>query len=133
MAKRAYTGEGFGFPVKVDRDGRLVRVVDNAAIDRSIELILRTAKGERMMRPDFGSDLHTFIFKPLTEANRRRMGTAVKAALQKWEPRVRLLEVDVRVSPKGPNIAEISIDYEVRETHTRRNLVFPFYLGGGVS
>ncbi|EIM65435.1 GPW/gp25 family protein [Desulfobacter postgatei] len=130
MVERAYTGEGFGFPVALDETGRVVRVSDTAAIDRSIELILLTAKGERIMRPDFGSDLSTFVFKPLSEQNRRRMGTSVKTALQKWEPRIRLLAVEVRVSPKGPNIAEISIDYKVRQTHTKHNLVFPFYLGG---
>ena len=133
MAQRAYTGEGLGFPVSLDEDGRLVRVVDRAAIDRSIELILRTAKGERIMRPDFGSSLYTFVFKPLSEVNRRQIGTAVKTALQQWEPRIRVLGVSVRVSPRGASIAEIAIDYEVRQTHTKHNLVFPFYVGGTAS
>jgi hypothetical protein len=126
----AHIGEGFAFPVRVDDNGRLVRAVDTAVIDRSITLILSTARGERLMRPDFGSDLHTFLFKPLNQLNRTRMATAVKQALEQWEPRIRVLSVQVEVSPSEAATAVIAIEYLIRPTHTRNSLVFPYYLEG---
>jgi uncharacterized protein len=130
MSGASHIGEGFAFPVVVDEEGRIVRATDTAVIDRSIELILSTARGERLMRPDFGSTLHTFLFKPLNEATRGRMATAVKQALQQWEPRIRLLSVAVGVAPGDGTTALINVEYVVRPTHTRHSFVFPFYLDG---
>jgi uncharacterized protein len=126
----AHIGEGFAFPVSVDAQGRIVRASDTELIDRSIELVLSTAKGERLMRPEFGSTLHTFLFKPLNQANRGRMATAVKQALQQWEPRIRVLSVAVDVAPGDLVTALIAVEYVIRPTHTRNSFVFPFYLEG---
>ena len=86
-----FIGTGWAFPVTLDSDGRVAAVSDLGVINRSIELILGTAKGERLMRPDFGSDLFEFVFKPLNHSNKLGMATAVKNALQKWEKRIRLV------------------------------------------
>lgn len=130
MVETAFRGRGWAFPVAVDKDGRIKQVGDIEAINRSIILILRTAKGERLMRPDFGSDLHGFLFKPLNEANRGRMATTVKQALNAWEPRIRVRDVTVTVSPGDPSTALIDIEYEVRSSNTKANLVYPFYVKG---
>lgn len=123
----SFRGTGWAHPVAAAA-GRLEEVSERPAIERSIELILGTAKGERLMRPDFGSGLHDFVFKPLSATNRARMATAVKQALQAWEPRIRVLDVTVRVTPQEPARALISIDYEIRRSNTQANLVYPFYV-----
>ncbi len=130
MAQSSFQGIGWAFPVAVDGAGRISPAADVEAIERSIVLILGTARGERLMRPDFGSDLHSFVFKPLSETNKARLATAVKNALTAWEPRIRVLAVEVRASLQDPATALIAIEYQMRKSNTRANLVYPFYLGG---
>ena len=130
MAESSFLGVGWAFPADVDQTGNVLRAKDTAVIDRSIELILGTAKGERLMRPDFGSDLQDFLFKPLSDNNKSRMATVVKDALMAWERRIRVLSITVTASPQDPATALISIDYEVRSSNTKGNLVYPFYLQG---
>ena len=125
-----FLGTGWAFPVTLDAEHNIATVSERDAINRSIEIILGTAKGERLMRPDFGSNLFDFVFKPLNHSNKRGMETAVKNALQKWEKRVRLLNVVVSSEVSDPGSALISIEYEVRSSNTKGNLVYPFYLGG---
>lgn len=127
---KGFIGNGWAHPVSIDAQGSFRRAGETDLIARSIHLILGTARGERMMRPEFGSTLADFVFKPLTAANRGRMATAVKAALQTWEPRIRVLDVAVSVAPDDPAKALISVDYEIRRSNTRANLVYPFYLEG---
>ncbi len=131
MAQTGFLGSGLAFPVRIGADGKFVRASDAEAIDRAIMLILGTAKGERLMRPDFGSDLHNFMFQPLSDVNRGRLATAVQDALIAWEPRIRVLGVRVTASRSDPATALIDIEYEIRSSNTRRNLVYPFYLNGG--
>lgn len=128
-----FLGTGWAFPVDIDDDGRFATATDLEVIDRSIRLVLGTALGERIMRPDFGSDLPSFVFRPLNANNRSRMATAVSDALQLWEPRIRLMGVDVTVSPADRATVLIGIDYEVRRSSIRANLVYPFYIGSGVT
>lgn len=125
-----FLGTGWGFPVSVDSQGRIVRVDEVDAINRSIQLILGTAKGERLMRPDFGSDLFNFLFQPLSAINKGRMATTVKSALQKWEPRIRVMDVAVSSNPRNAATALISVEYKVRSNNTKANYVYPFYLRG---
>lgn len=130
MTESQFRGTGWAYPVNVGEDGSISRAIDSETIERSIELILGTAKGERLMRPDFGSDLHRFLFKPLSAINRSRMATTVKDALMAWEPRIRVLDIKVEVNPQRPSTALIHIEYKVRASNTKSNLVYPFYIRG---
>lgn len=130
MAIDTFRGVGWAFPVAIGADGTIKTAAGGEAINRSIELVLGTARGERQMRPDFGCDLHTFLFKPLNDINKGRMATAVKQALTTWEPRIRVLGVEITVDRADPATALIDIEYELRASNTRTNLVYPFYLQG---
>lgn len=129
MTQGDIRGEGWAFPLAVS-NGKVVTATDVQAINRSIEIILSTAKGERLMRPDFGTDLHNYLFKPLTEINRARMATEVKSSLAAWEPRIRVLEINVKIRNGEPAVAYIDISYQIRSSNTKANLVYPFYLKG---
>ena len=130
MGSESFRGTGWAHPVQVDLNGRIVHADERDGIDRSIVLILGTAKGERIMRPEFGSDLHDFAFKPLSPVNLQRMATAVKSALTTWEPRIRVRHIEARQSTQDYTTVLISIDYEVRRSNVSRNLVYPFYAQG---
>jgi hypothetical protein len=88
---------------------------------------LSTAKGERVMRPDFGCGIHDMVFAPNNAGTRGRIEIDVREALLKWEPRIIVDKLDVSAGDRGELIL-IQIDYRVRTTNSRFNLVYPFYL-----
>jgi phage baseplate assembly protein W len=122
-----FLGRGWGFPVAVD-DGRIVEVSRDARIRQAIEIILRTAPGERVTRPDFGCGIHDLVFETLSNDMLGRVVSAVSTALATWEPRIDVLDVRTQQTTDQPNRILIEIDYRVRSTNSRLNLVFPFYV-----
>lgn len=123
-----FLGRGIGFPLEVDAYGSLRTATHEKSVDEAIRLILGTAPGERMMRPDFGCRIHDLIFHP-NSPNTCAMATmAVRDALQKWEPRIE--DVDVRTYPdaKRENVLQVVIEYRLRRTNSLENMVYPFYL-----
>ncbi len=128
-AKRAFLGTGLHFPITVDRiTGQIRESAHEENIKESIFLILMTKKGERVMRPDFGCDIHQFMFDAVDYTVRMRMKRAVEEALIRWEPRITDIEVEILDSASAGDALQIRIRYRVRATNNPFNLVFPFYL-----
>jgi phage baseplate assembly protein W len=125
---RSFLGRGWKYPVEVDRSGGIAQSEDDEAIRQSIFIILGTAPGERVMRPNFGCSLHDLVYAP------NNLNTASLAvhytieALSKWEPRIEEIEASADPAPDDPNRLNISIKYKVRATNNSRNLVYPFYI-----
>ena len=95
-------------------------------------LILGTAKGERIMRPDFGCDINSLVFEVNNTATTTLITFHVEESLRKWEPRIKVLGVYVRTDQEERNKLYINIEYEVKTMNTKDNLVYPFYLEGKV-
>jgi uncharacterized protein len=128
----AFLGVGWAFPVTIE-GGTVKQAAYELSVQQAIWIVLATSPGERRMRPDFGSGLNELVFAP---SNTRTVGAiqaAVSSALLRWEPRIDLLGVDVEPSPDDPAELDIRIDYRVRATNNRFNLVYPFYLQQPVS
>ncbi|KYC43641.1 baseplate protein [Scytonema hofmannii PCC 7110] len=126
---RTFLGVGVGFPVKADNNGVIETAAYEASIRQSIWLILGTAKGERVMRPEFGSGIYDLVFEMQTAATAGQISQMVREDLLFWEPRIDVL--DVQVVPRSTSEGEellIGIDYQVRATNNVFNLVYPFYL-----
>lgn len=98
------------------------------AVRQSIHMILSTAKGERLMRPDFGCSLYDLVFSTNSAAAIGQVISAVHESLIQWEPRIDVLDVTAIPDPEEPNRLLIDIQYQVRTTNNRFNLVYPFYL-----
>lgn len=122
-----FLGRGWSFPITVDGD-RIVEAGQDDKIRQAIEVILRTAPGERVTRPDFGCGIHDLVFESLSNDMLGRVISAVSEALASWEPRIDVLDVNAQQDTDQPNRLLIEIDYRVRSTNSRLNLVFPFYL-----
>lgn len=124
-----FLGVGFAFPVSVDdAAGHINLARYEESIRQAIWIILGTAPGERMMRPDFGCGIHDLVFAVNSAGTAGRVVSLVREALLRWEPRLDVLDVDAAADPAQPNLLLIKIDYEVRTTNSRFNLVYPFYL-----
>ena len=121
-----FLGKGWKFPIAA-KDGKIAVAEYEESIRDSIWLILSTAKGERVMRPDFGCGIHDMIFAPNNAGTRGRIEIDVREALLKWEPRIIVDRLEVSAGDRG-ELVLIQIDYRVRTTNSRFNLVYPFYL-----
>ena len=97
-------------------------------IKQSIRIIFGTAKGERVMRPDFGCGIHDMVFAALSMATLGQVETTVMEALTRWEPRIEVEAVKVSLDEAKEGRLLVGIDYRVRSTNNRFNLVYPFYL-----
>ena len=121
-------GSGIAFPLQVDRRGGIALASDETDIDQAIQLILGTAPGERPMRPEFGCGVHDFVFDTIDAATAGRLETEVRRALERWEPRIDVEDIDFDLSGVDEGRLLISIAYRVRSTNNQRNLVYPFYV-----
>lgn len=124
-----FLGRGWTFPVQVDANGAIALSMHEEDVREAIRLVLLTGRGERPMRPDFGAGLHEFVFETMSATNVGAIQAEVRRALVDWEPRIELLAVDARPDSGDVGRFLVDIDYRVRATNTRFNLVFPFYLG----
>ena len=122
-----FLGTGWQFPIEF-HGRRLVLSAHDKSIRESIQIILETARGERVMRPDFGCGLHERVFAVNDSSTRGAVADDVRDALLRWEPRIEVLDVAVTSGGAEDEVLNISIDYRVRSTDNRYNMVYPFYL-----
>ena len=123
---RDFLGIGWRFPLQVTPAGRIAQARYEQRIEESVLLILSTAKGERVMLPDFGCGIHDLTFSPTTPGARSAVVDAVRTALVKYEPRIDVL--DVNTETQGENLLLIRINYRIRANNAIGNLVYPFYI-----
>jgi len=122
-----FLGRGWKFPVTID-NGMIVSAEADDSIRESILIILGTAKGERVMRPDFGCGINELVFAPNNSATATLVNHYVKEALIEWEPRIEVLNVSATPDPDEQYLLNIEIEYKVITSNTKYNLVYPFYL-----
>lgn len=125
---KAFMGRGWAFPIAIDGDRGTVRTAAfEEDIHQSLHIILSTARGERVMRPEFGCGIHELVFGVINTALVTQVKHHVETAIRKFEARIDLLAVDVDDSAAVDGRLVISIDYQVRTTNQSGNFVYPFY------
>jgi Bacteriophage baseplate protein W len=121
-------GLGWNYPVMLE-DGQVKMTPDpEEAVSQSIWTILGTSPGERVMRPDFGCGIHDMVFGVNNARTASSVAGAVRDALALWEPRIDVLDVYAAPDPVRPDVLLIEINYQLRSTNSRFNLVYPLYL-----
>lgn len=127
-----FLGVGWRFPVGTDEASRIALSSFEDSVRESILLILRTARGERVMRPDFGCDIHALLFAKNDMTTAGLAAFHVERALSRWEPRIELVRVEAAPDQAVGNRLLVQIQYRVISTNTVFNLVYPFYLTEGL-
>ena len=122
---QSFLGAGWSFPIAPDAIGELEYAAYEESVRQAVWIVLGTARGERVLRPDFGCGIHDLVFERNTVSTAGKVTQSVREALLMFEPRIEL--VDVSVVPQN-EVMQISVDYRVRATNNAFNLVFPFYL-----
>ncbi|MBL8375162.1 GPW/gp25 family protein [Accumulibacter sp.] len=125
----SFLGTGWSFPPGFAAAGSDVRMVSAAEdIEQSLAILLTTRRGERVMQEDFGCDLSEFQFAEVSQGLIGRIRRFIADGLLHHEPRINLSDVDVSLSGAQEGLLLITIDYTVRATNSRYNMVYPFYL-----
>lgn len=124
--KKEFLGRGWKFPVGVSHvTGRVEESAYEDSIAESVKIILGTARGERVMRPDFGCGLKSYTFAEMNYTTINEIEGDVREALVLWEPRI----IDVEVSCHNDGaVLYVNVSYVVRSTNNPFNIVYPFYL-----
>lgn len=125
---REFLGTGWKFPIRVNSRGGLSFSSHEQDIEESIWIVLNTAKGERVMEPDFGCGIHDYVFAPNNPATRGSITYEVQKSLNEYEPRVIVQNVRVESFAESENRLLVHVDYLVRSTNSKRNLVYPFFI-----
>jgi len=131
--KRSFLGTGWGFPPEfIKGKNGVVMVSDEEDIRQSLQILLATIPGERMLRPKYGANLEKLLFEPLDTTLKAYMKDLVKDAILFHEPRVILNRIELEPDANR-GLIEITVDFTIRTTNTRTNLVFPFLLNEAVN
>jgi Bacteriophage baseplate protein W len=132
VERKDFLGRGWAMPVELEpRTGLVARVAYEEDIRQSILIILETAPGERVMRPNFGCAIHELVFDAIDSTAIQRIRSVVEEALRRCEARIDVLGVAVEESPSEQGRLLVEIEYRVRKTNQTGNLVFPFYFKEG--
>jgi phage baseplate assembly protein W len=126
--ERDFLGKGLRFPVSVNLNGGVSSSALEENVRQSIFIILGTAPGERLKRPDFGCRIHDLMFAPNNDMTAALAEVYCKEAIYKYEPRIDQVLVRALANADQPNRLDVRIEYIIAGKNDKRNLVFPFYL-----
>lgn len=127
-----FLGRGWSFPPTFDRNISGVEMLEDASdIASSLEILLSTLQGERVMLPQYGCNLDELLFEGLDTRMKTLLADKIESAVLYHEPRIELENVILSENDDVEGVVTISIDYRVKTTNSRFNLVFPYYLQEG--
>ncbi len=125
---RDFLGKGLRFPVSVNLNGGVSSSALEENVRQCIFIVLGTAPGERINRPEFGCQIHDLMFAPNNQLTAAMAAVYCEEAIYKFEPRVSEVRCQARPNPDEPNRLDVRIEYVIAGKNDKRNLVFPFYL-----
>lgn len=129
---KSFLGTGWSFPPAFDSVSKSVRVVsDEEDIQQSLEILLSTRLGERVMLPRYGCDLNEFMFESITTSFKTFITDLVRTAIIYYEPRIKLEKIDLNGSNDLDGLILINVQYVVKSTNSRLNYVYPYYRNEG--
>ncbi len=128
----SFLGRGWSFPPEFDAISGTVNMTENEDdIAASLRILLGTTAGERLLHPKYGLNMQEYLFDPLNTSMQTLLKDRVKTNILVYEPRINLLLLDVDVSQQLQGKIIFTLEYEIRATNSRFNLVYPFYLTDG--
>lgn len=127
---KKFLGVGWGFPPQFQRQAgqtEVKMVAEEEDIRESLMILLSTRPGERIMQPAYGCGLHSMVFETVNETTVTEIRDLIERAILFYEPRINLEAVEVEMEDVYEGRLDIRLDYTVRQTNTRSNMVYPFY------
>lgn len=121
-------GKGWAFPPQIGAQGGVSLASEFNEIEQAMKIILLTSPGQRVMRPTFGCRIQELLFAPNNAATAAKAARFTEDALEMWEPRIKVTDVNVFSDPYQDGRLIIEVRYHLKSTNDKRSLVFPFYL-----
>lgn len=130
--EQSFLGEGWDFPPEFNKAAKVaVTTAGEEDIKKSLEILLSTRIGERVMLPEYGCNLEELLFQPLDLSLKTYVKDLIKTAILYYEPRIDVLKIEIDTTNELAGELLIKIDYLIRITNSRSNIVYPFYKGEG--
>lgn len=132
--EKSFLGRGWSFPPNFNIENKGVEMVkEREDIDQSLGILLSTSLGERVLQPEYGCNLSDYQFEAINAALIGFIKDLVENAILYYEPRIKLDKVEVSEAESLEGVLQISVDYFIRETNSRFNFVYDFYLTEGAT
>jgi uncharacterized protein len=129
IARIEFLGTGWDFPPSFPKNGETVSMTaDEEDIRKSLEILLSTYVGERLMQPNYGCNLEKLLFEPMDASLKTYIKNIVETAILYHEPRIEVNTLELDMSRQLEGVILVLIDYTIRTTNSRFNFVYPFYL-----
>lgn len=123
-----FLGTGWSFPPGFSNGGRQLKMAAAVKdIEQSLEILLSTDIGERVMQPSYGCNLEKLLFEPVDQTLKTYMADLIKTAILYHEPRIDVNAVNLDKSLELQGVVEIEVEFTIRSTNSRYNFVYPFY------
>ncbi|MCH7736956.1 MAG: GPW/gp25 family protein [Chloroflexi bacterium] len=129
---RAWQGTGWSFPPDFDwRSSSVTMVSEDEDIRQSLEILLSTVPGERVMNPSYGCGLKSLVFENISESTLTEIKDVIERAILFFEPRIQIDSIEVDVESIFDGLITIHLSYTIRLINTKSNMVYPFYFREG--
>ena len=130
---QSFLGTGWNFPPQFIKETQQVSMISDVPdIISSLEILLSTAVGERILQPRYGCNMDKLVFEPITLSLETYMQDLIFTSVYYFEPRVKPNEVTLTDDTLN-GIIYVNLGFTVRTTNTRYNLVYPYYLTEGTN
>ncbi len=127
-----FLGRGWSFPPEFNITAQSVEMTEKVDdIYKSLEILLSTRVGERIMQPKFGCNMDELIFESLDTATKTIIIDKIKTAILYFEPRIDAKKIELNTDNELEGIIVLEIEYVVRATNSRFNFVYPYYRNEG--
>ena len=134
MKPKSFLGTGWSFPPTFDLIDKSIEMVENQEdIEQSLEILLSTRVGERVLRSDYGCDLTAMLFESITVTLLTKIKRIIERAITQYEPRIDLNNIFFTNKNQLEGIINIQLEYTIRSTNSRLNFVYPFYIKEGTN
>lgn len=130
---KSYLGKGWHFPPIFMKQTGVELVSAEVDIRQSLQILFSTSPGERIFRFDFGCNIRQWIFAGMDLSVKTLIIDTIKQAILFFEPRIILENVDVEIKDETEGVLWIHVDYTIRQTNNRSNIVYPFYFKEGTN
>ncbi|NQD38311.1 GPW/gp25 family protein [Permianibacter sp. IMCC34836] len=132
MTYQSFLGTGWSFPPTFHADsGEVAMTVDEADIAASLQILFGTIRGERFLNPKYGLNLRELLFEPLSTTMTTFIKDNIRTNILIYEPRITVLALELNTARQNEGRIEVLLEYSVRATNSRYNLVYPFYISDG--
>ena len=130
----SFLGKGWSFPPEFSKREKAVKMVTaEEDIKESLLILLSTSPGERLMQPTYGCGLKALIFENITESSLTEIRDVIERAVLFFEPRINLDSIDIDSDYIFDGLINIQLNYTIRMTNSRSNIVYPFYFKEGTN